>query len=96
MLALARELTCPQDLITREEIQLVKRSDKDFGELVYRQGRVHAGVIFLARLAGLSSNQKAEIMSAALATRGAELVGSFSVVSPGRFAFGDAVLRRRA
>jgi predicted nuclease of predicted toxin-antitoxin system len=73
---------------------MVKRSDKDFGELVYRQGRVHTGVI-LARLAGLSSNQKAEIMSAALATCGAELVGSFSVVSPGRFAFVDPVLRRR-
>ena len=58
-------------------------NDKDFGELVYRQRRVHSGVV-LTRLAGLSNDEKAAIVSAALAIHGAELVGAFSVVSPGQ------------
>ena len=57
--------------------------DKDFGELVYRQGRTNYGVV-LARLAGLSNDQKAAIMSQAITAYGAELVGAFSVVSPGQ------------
>ena len=35
-------------------------ADKDFGELVFRQGLVHSGVILL-RLAGLTNATKAEI-----------------------------------
>jgi predicted nuclease of predicted toxin-antitoxin system len=37
---------------------LLLTSDKDFGELVFRQGLVHAGVI-LYRLAGLTGERKA-------------------------------------
>lgn len=37
-------------------------ADKDFGELVYRQGLIHAGVI-LIRLAGLSPDAKAMIVA---------------------------------
>ncbi len=55
-------------------------ADKDFGELVYRLGRIHAGVVLL-RLAGLSSDDKAEILSAALRDRGSEMIDSFSVVT---------------
>jgi predicted nuclease of predicted toxin-antitoxin system len=55
-------------------------SDKDFGELVYRQGRIHAGVMLL-RLAGLSPMAKAEIVSGVLRDRGAEIQDGFTVVS---------------
>ncbi len=57
--------------------------DKDFGELVYRQGRVHAGVILL-RLDGLSLDTKTNIVSEAIAKHGLEMTSAFSVISPGR------------
>jgi hypothetical protein len=57
-------------------------ADKDFGELVFRQGRVHAGVILL-RLAGLTVGAKAETVAQVFQDRAAELVGAFSVISPG-------------
>ncbi len=56
--------------------------DKDFGELVFRQGLVHAGVI-LIRLAGLHPATKAQIVANALKERSKELLDSFSVISPG-------------
>jgi predicted nuclease of predicted toxin-antitoxin system len=62
---------------------LLITADKDFGELVFRQGRVHAGVV-LVRLAGLSSQAKARIVSTIFANRGHELLNAFSVISPGR------------
>jgi predicted nuclease of predicted toxin-antitoxin system len=58
-------------------------ADKDFGELVFRQGLVHAGVVLL-RLAGLANATKAEIVAEVCRDRGAALVGAFSVVSPGQ------------
>jgi predicted nuclease of predicted toxin-antitoxin system len=39
-------------------------ADKDFGELLFRQHRAHAGVVLL-RLAGLPPNVKAQIAAAA-------------------------------
>jgi predicted nuclease of predicted toxin-antitoxin system len=56
--------------------------DKDFGELVFRQDLVHAGVI-LIRLAGLQPNTKAELVATVLRDRGTELLNAFSVISPG-------------
>ncbi len=56
-------------------------ADKDFGELVYRQGQTHAGVV-LIRLGGLSPSAKANVASAALSDRAAEMIDSFSVITP--------------
>ncbi len=56
--------------------------DKDFGELVFRQGLVHAGVI-LIRLSGLQSATKADVVAATLREHDAELLNAFSVISPG-------------
>ncbi len=61
---------------------LLLTADKDFGELVYRQGRVHAGVILL-RLAGLPSAAKPNIVADVCRDHAPELAGAFTVVSPG-------------
>ena len=61
---------------------LLVTGDKDFGELVYRQGRVHGGVVLL-RLLGLSAGLKANIVAEAFGDRGAEMTGAFTVISPG-------------
>ena len=62
---------------------LLLTADKDFGELVFRQRLVHSGVLLL-RLAGLTNVTKAEIVAEVCRERGAELLGVFSVVSPGQ------------
>ena len=56
--------------------------DKDFGELVYRLGRVHNGVV-LIRLAGLPASSKADTVAKVLEEHEMELIGAFSVISPG-------------
>jgi predicted nuclease of predicted toxin-antitoxin system len=61
---------------------LLVTEDQDFGELVFRIGRVHAGVVLL-RLAGLSAATKAEIVAQVVRDRALELPDSFSVISPG-------------
>ena len=61
---------------------LLVPADKDFGELVFRQGRVHAGVVLL-RLAGLPVVAKADAVARVFQVRAAELQGAFSVISPG-------------
>jgi len=66
---LANTLTAP--LIT---------SDKDFGELVFRQQLVSYGVI-LIRLSGLSSHLKANILSSTITNHANEISGNFTVVS---------------
>ena len=61
---------------------LLLTADKDFGELVFRQHRVTAGVV-LIRLAGLLAGVKAGIVSTAIRDHGAELLRAFTVISPG-------------
>lgn len=58
-------------------------TDTDFGEFAFRQRRLHTGVILL-RLAGLTNETKAEIVAEVCRTRGEELAGAFSVISPGQ------------
>ena len=61
---------------------LLLTEDKDFGELVFRQGLVHMGVV-LVRLSGLSLPAKATNISTVLANHENELLKAFSVISPG-------------
>ena len=56
--------------------------DKDFGELVFRLGRITFGVV-LVRLHGLSPQLKATIVSDAVRLHGNEMLGAFTVISPG-------------
>jgi len=57
--------------------------DTDFGELVFRQRLIHAGVV-LVRLAGLLPDTKARLVSEAFADHGEQMsADAFSVLSPG-------------
>jgi predicted nuclease of predicted toxin-antitoxin system len=60
---------------------LLLTSDKDFGELVFRQRLLHSEVI-LFRLAGLPSEIKAQILVSTLATHARELPAAFTVIGP--------------
>ena len=60
---------------------LLVTADKDFGELVFRQGRLHTGVVLL-RLAGLSPSFKAQIVARAFRDRSHKFPGAFSVILP--------------
>lgn len=57
-------------------------SDKDFGELVYRMGRLHSGIL-LIRLEGLDLLAKAEEVSTSVRNHSNELPNAFAVLSPG-------------
>lgn len=62
---------------------LLITGDRDFGELVFRAGRVTAGVI-LVRLAGVSPGSKADIVVTDLEQHAGQIHGAFTVISPGR------------
>ncbi len=57
-------------------------ADTDFGELVYRRRQLSSGVLLL-RLAGLSPQQKANLVSNTIQTRQSELYKAFAVLNPG-------------
>ncbi len=59
---------------------LLLTADKDFGELIFRQGLVKRGIL-LYRLAELSKLAKADIISVVIAEHGDELLGAFSVLT---------------
>ena len=59
---------------------LLVTRDKDFGELVFRQRRLHTGVL-LVRLEGLGRDEKAERVSAAVSAHGSEMMGAFAVLT---------------
>jgi len=54
-------------------------SDKDFGELVFRQGRVHAGGVLL-RIYGIDPLEKEAVTSSVFAEHSERLVDAFAVV----------------
>lgn len=62
---------------------LLLTGDKDFGELVYRQQRINAGVLFI-RLAGLTAAAKARMVTRAIDDHGAGMMGRFTVIAPGQ------------
>lgn len=64
----------------RRDGALLVTGDKDFGELVYRRGQATAGVLLL-RLAGLTGEHKAAIVTAVLDRHEDELMNAFSVVT---------------
>ena len=72
-----------EDVLRRaaESVAVLVTEDKDFGELVYRRGLSHAGVL-LVRLEGLDSAAKAEVVSRAVQENAADLLGAFAVVTP--------------
>ena len=61
---------------------LLLTADKDFGELVFRQQRITHGVI-LIRLAGFSSEKKAEIVASSIQKHIKELLHASTVISKG-------------
>jgi len=71
------------DVLTRavNAGQILLTADKDFGELVYRLRRVHAGVVLL-RLSGMVAADRAELVSEVFRNRAADLPGSFTVIEP--------------
>ncbi len=69
------------DISNREELILLT-ADKDFGELVYRQQKIHTGIV-LIRLAGLTSERKADIITTSIRAHFKEFIHSFTVITPG-------------
>jgi predicted nuclease of predicted toxin-antitoxin system len=67
-----------------EQGSLLVTADKDFGEMVFQQNLLSTGGGVLIRLAGLSPEGKAEVVSREFRDRGTELPQAFSVSSPGR------------
>jgi predicted nuclease of predicted toxin-antitoxin system len=63
---------------------LLLTEDKDFGELVFRQGLAHAGVL-LIRLEGLDSAAKAALVVSAIKVNGEAIRDGFAVLTPRTF-----------
>jgi predicted nuclease of predicted toxin-antitoxin system len=67
-------------LRSRQTNAILLTADKDFGELVFRQRLVHAGIL-LIRLAGLAPDVKAVLVAATFHGHGEELRAGFAVLS---------------
>lgn len=81
------EPSIPDDAVfdrANEKAALLITADKDFGELVFRESRLISDGIVLIRLAGLSADKKADIVSDTLRERGTEFPNHFSVIAPGK------------
>lgn len=80
------DITLPDgDILTiaEQEQRIVITMDKDFGELVYRSGRRHAGVLLL-RLEDAMGAEKAEVVRAILNRHADEIEGHFCVFQNGK------------
>ena len=69
--------------LSRGQGAVLITNDKDFGELVFRQGLVTYGVLLL-RLPGLESEEKASVVSGVIVDHAKEMVGAFSVINRSR------------
>ena len=67
--------------LANEKKSVLLTADKDFGELIFRQGKLTHGII-LIRLHGLSSMKKGRIIVQTLNKHKDKLSGSFSVIEP--------------
>jgi predicted nuclease of predicted toxin-antitoxin system len=67
-------------ILAGAEDTLLLTEDKDFGELIFRQGLVKRGIL-LYRLPELFPLERAEIISIAIAKHENELLDSFSVLT---------------
>ena len=66
--------------IANKNDEILITTDKDFGELVFRQKLINKGVILL-RLHGLNTKLKASILLNFIEKHGSEITNSFSVIS---------------
>ena len=75
-----------QEILQRANAQMsmLVTADKDFGEMIFRQGQLNAGGVVLLRLAGLSAEKKADIVSSVFQDHETALLQAFSVISPGQ------------
>ena len=64
----------------KEKEAILITADKDFGNLIFRLGKLSAGII-LFRLAGLSNNEKASLVLKIVEDYSDELAASFTVIS---------------
>ena len=70
--------------IARKEQRILIVADRDFGELIFQQGLVHAGVIFF-RMPGAPLHTKINQLNTVLKDYADELkLGEFLVVAPGQ------------
>lgn len=65
------------------EMRLVITADKDFGELVYKSGLPHAGVLLL-RLEEARTAERVRVVTDILTHYADQLLGRFSVYQDGR------------
>jgi predicted nuclease of predicted toxin-antitoxin system len=65
------------------ESRMVVTMDKDFGELVYRSGKGHAGVLIL-RLEDATGDEKVSVVKKILSEHGDKIRGRFCVFQAGR------------
>jgi predicted nuclease of predicted toxin-antitoxin system len=65
------------------ESRVVLTNDKDFGELIYREGRVSAGLLVL-RLETQAGRKKGELLAEVLRAVADRLPGHFSVLTEER------------
>ena len=73
----------PDDEVLRlanKDGSILMTSDKDFGELIFRQRQTTAGVI-LIRLHGKKSQEKADIVLGAVEEHADVLLGAFTVIT---------------
>jgi predicted nuclease of predicted toxin-antitoxin system len=68
--------------LANEQGAVLFTTDPDFGELVFRLGRAHHGVV-LVRLEGLGEDTKQRLVLDAVAQHGQEMAGAFTVIAPG-------------
>ena len=65
------------------ETRLVVTMDKDFGELVYRSRRAHAGVLLL-RLEAATGDEKVTVIKTLIENYADEISGMFAVYANGK------------